>query len=98
MKQLSKTTLLTLAALASDDRLVVTTLRYPDGDARGADDWHAAVSPRMNMARFTVPIQTFRKMRRDGLLVKACEAEVTSTLIHCEYVLTDAGRAALAAA
>ena len=89
---LSKTTVLTLAALASDDRLVIGTLRNT------ADDWSAHVARSQGETRFTVPIATFRKMRRDGLVVKRAEWKVSGTLVHSEYVLTDTGRAALDAA
>jgi hypothetical protein len=94
MAKLSEITMLTLMALVSDDRLVVATLR------KGSeDDWRAEVAPRMEEARFTVPIRTFRKMRRDGLLTKDREWRVSDNgLMHSEYILTDAGRAALAAA
>ena len=97
MVRLSKTAALTLAALASDERLVVATLRM-GGIVEHDDDWQAEVAPRIGTARFTVPIRTFRKLRRDGLLTKDKEWVVSGNgLTHSEYVLTDAGRAALAA-
>lgn len=91
--KISEIAMLALAALVSDDRLVVVALRStPDGE-----DWRAEVSPRGNVARFTVPIPTFRKMVRDGLLVKDREWQVSDKgLTHSEYVLTDAGREAVA--
>lgn len=89
--KLSEIAALTLAALVSDDRLVVATLR----SSEDGEDWRAEVSPREKIARFTVPIRTFRKMCRDGLLVKDREWRVSdSGLTHSEYVLTEAGRAA----
>ena len=88
--KISEIAMLTLAALASDQNLVVATLRSSEDD----DDWRAEVSPRGKIARFTVPIRTFRKMRRDGLLIKDREWSVTDKgLTHSEYILTDAGRA-----
>ena len=92
MRRLSKAAMTAIAALASDNRLVISTLRTGP-----SDDWRADVAPRGGLSRITVPINTFRKMRRDGLVEKQSEHRVTDGgLIHSEYVLTDAGRAALA--
>lgn len=87
--KLSKSAMLALAALASDELLVIATLRND-----GGDDWRAEVSRRESMPRFAVPIRTFRKMRRDDLITKDREWFVTSGLIHSEYTLSEAGRKA----
>lgn len=98
MKPLSDTAMSALITLATDDRYIVTTLRNGDDD-----DWFACLRRGSDPAERTLPIQVFRKLRREGYLAKECEGQVTeptdgrAALIHSDYVLTDLGRAAVLA-
>jgi hypothetical protein len=92
--KLSNAATTALLALSTDSRLVISTLRSRHSSGEG-DDWRADVAMSEGARRFTVPINTFRKMRRDGLVSKRREWDVTSDLIHSEYELTESGRAAL---
>lgn len=70
---------------ALTEGMVINTLsKFSD-----SGDWHASVGPRDKPALFTVPIQTFRKLRRDGLVVCDRQWEVSRDLIHSEYVLKE---------
>jgi hypothetical protein len=90
---LSRTTITTLMALNSAPDVVVVSIRFLHNDSTAP----ASVMPRNGVARFTVPAPTLRKMVRDGLLTTV-GTSIYPRFELTEYILTDAGRAALAAA
>jgi hypothetical protein len=96
MATLSSAAFRALTALADDDQAVITTVRRTT-----SVEWSARVKTRgdaySTAARFALRTATFHCLHRSGLIAKACEWE-TFGLIYAEYVLTDAGQAALEAA
>jgi hypothetical protein len=85
--KLSKTALAALAALASDERMVISAMRSGPGAV-----WRADLSQRRGATRRTVPVPVFRTMLRHGLLAADDSYAVSGDLLVTEYVLTDAGR------
>ena len=90
MKPLSRTIENTLMALGAGD--VVNALR------NDSDYWAASVGPRGGNARFSVAIASFRRMVREGLVPRDGEYQVSGTLYHATFVLTDTGRALIESA
>lgn len=88
----SATALRALTAMVSRGRIIATLRR-----AHEREEWHATVAPPSDVSLWTIPIRTFHRMRRAGWIVKTTEWEVTSTLLHGEYSITDKGRAIVAA-
>jgi hypothetical protein len=96
MAALSNAALKVLTTLAEDDQAVVLTVRHARDSKAAA--WVSTRGDAYDKTRRShVPIATFHRIHRTGLLAKVRDWQAFG-VTYAEYELTDAGRAALEAA